>query len=129
MSPTRSRYRELGLELVSLDENCSRQPKPPPMEKEKRDEGEKDPIKLLLSKSLAQQRNEMLENFGQILQRLSTITYMSLLSSRFGDVLRSFLLPKFPSPFLFSQIIFSFSFPSSILTCFSLFFFPFYFPF
>jgi hypothetical protein len=38
------------------------------MVEEKRDEGEKDPIKLFLAESLAQQRNEMLENFSQILQ-------------------------------------------------------------
>jgi hypothetical protein len=38
------------------------------MVEEKRDEGEKDPIKMLLVESLAQQRNEMLENFAQILQ-------------------------------------------------------------
>jgi hypothetical protein len=68
MSPTRSGYRELGLELVSLEENHSHQPKQPPMVEEKRNEGEKYPIKLLLVESLAQQRNEMLENFSQILQ-------------------------------------------------------------
>jgi hypothetical protein len=68
MSPTRSGYRELGLELVSLEENHSRQPKWPPMVEEKRDEGAEDPIKLFLEESLTQQRNEMLENFSQILQ-------------------------------------------------------------
>jgi hypothetical protein len=66
--PTRSGYRELGLELVSLEDNRSRQPKRPPMVEEKRDEGEEDPIKLFLMESLVQQRNEMLENFSQILQ-------------------------------------------------------------
>ena len=40
-----------------------------------------------------------------------------------------FLLSKFPSPFIFSRILFSLSFPSSILTCFPLFLFPFYSPF
>jgi hypothetical protein len=33
----RSWYRELGLELVSLEENYSFHPKQPPMEKQKRD--------------------------------------------------------------------------------------------
>jgi hypothetical protein len=68
MSPTRSGYRELGLELVSLEDNHSRQPKRPPMVEEKRNEGEEYPIKLFLMESLTQQRNEMLENFSQILQ-------------------------------------------------------------
>jgi hypothetical protein len=40
---------------------------------------------MLLMESLAQQRNEMLDNFSQILQILSTITCMSSSSSRFGD--------------------------------------------
>jgi hypothetical protein len=47
MSPTRSGYRELGLELVSLEENHSRQPKQPPMVEEKRDEGAGDPIQVV----------------------------------------------------------------------------------
>jgi hypothetical protein len=68
MSLTRSGYRELGLELVSLEENHSHQPKKPPMVEEKRDEGAEDPINLFLTESLMQQRNEMLENFSQILQ-------------------------------------------------------------
>jgi hypothetical protein len=55
------------------------------MEKEKRDMGVEDPIKLLLTKSLMQHRNDMLENFSQILQRMSTITCMSSSRSRFGD--------------------------------------------
>jgi hypothetical protein len=37
------------------------------MEEEKRNEGEEDPIKLLLMETLAQQRNKMLESFSQIL--------------------------------------------------------------
>jgi hypothetical protein len=55
------------------------------MVEEKRDEGEEDPIKLFLMESLAQQRNEMLENFSQILQRLPTIAGVSSSSSHFGD--------------------------------------------
>jgi hypothetical protein len=69
MSSTRSGYRELGLKLVSLEENLSHQPKWPPMVEEKRDARVEDPIKLFLMEALAQQRNEMLENFSQILQR------------------------------------------------------------
>jgi hypothetical protein len=69
--PDRSGYRELGLELVSLEENHSHPPKKPPMVEEKRDDGAGDPIKLLLEESLARQRNEMMDNFTQILRRLS----------------------------------------------------------
>jgi hypothetical protein len=38
------------------------------MVEEKKNEGEKYPIKLLLMEFLVQQTNEMLENFDQILQ-------------------------------------------------------------
>jgi hypothetical protein len=82
---TRSWYREMGLELASLEENLSRQPKRPPMVEEKRNEGEEDPIKLFLMEALAQQRNEMLENFSQMLQRFLTIIDVSSSNSHFGD--------------------------------------------
>jgi hypothetical protein len=70
--PTRSGYRELGLELVSLEENCSRTPKKPSMEGENKDNGTRDPFKMLLEEALERQRNEMMDNFAQILRRLST---------------------------------------------------------
>jgi hypothetical protein len=104
MSPTRSGYRELGLELVSLEENHSRQPKWPPMVEEKRDEGEEDPIKLFLVESLVQQRNEMLENFSQILQRLSTITGVSSSRSHFGDATPFKVQVNFDIPVFEGQI-------------------------
>jgi hypothetical protein len=69
-SPMRSGYRELGLKLVSLEDNHSRQPKQPPMVEEKRDDRAGDPFKTLLEESLMRQRNEMMDNFTQILQRL-----------------------------------------------------------
>jgi hypothetical protein len=72
MSPTRSGYRELGLELVSLEENFSCMPKKPSMEGEKKDDGTGDPFKMLLEEALERQRNEMMDNFAQILRRLST---------------------------------------------------------
>jgi hypothetical protein len=52
MSLTRSGYRELGLELVSLGDDHSHQPKKPPMVEEKRDDGEGDPFKMFLEESL-----------------------------------------------------------------------------
>jgi hypothetical protein len=52
VSPTRSRYKELGLELVSLEDNKSHLPKKPTMVEEKRHDGVGYPIKLLLEESL-----------------------------------------------------------------------------
>jgi hypothetical protein len=104
MFPTRSRYRELGLKLVSLEDNRSHQPKWPPMAEEKRDEGAEDPIKLLLTEVLVQQRNEMLENFSQILQRLLTITGKSSSSSHFRDATTFKLQINFGIPIFEGQI-------------------------
>jgi hypothetical protein len=42
------------------------------MGEEKRDDGEGDPFKLLLEESLVRQRNEMMDNFVQILRQLPT---------------------------------------------------------
>ena len=42
------------------------------MVKEKKDEGVGDPIKTLLEEALEKQRNAMMDNFTQILQRLPT---------------------------------------------------------
>jgi hypothetical protein len=70
MSPTRSGYKALGLELVEPLEDHPRRPRRPPMVEEKRDEGAGDPIKLFLMEVLVQQRNEMMDHFSQILRRL-----------------------------------------------------------
>jgi hypothetical protein len=72
MSPTRSKYKELGLELVSLENKSSRTPKRPLMAGENKDDGTGDPFKLLIEESLTQQRNEMMDSFAQILRRLPT---------------------------------------------------------
>jgi hypothetical protein len=42
------------------------------MEGENKDEGTGDPFKLLIEEALMQQRNEMMDNFAQILWRLPT---------------------------------------------------------
>jgi hypothetical protein len=42
------------------------------MGEKNKDDGAGDPFKILLEESLAQQRNEMMENFAQILQQLPT---------------------------------------------------------
>jgi hypothetical protein len=72
MSPTRSEYKELGLELVSLKERSSYTPKRPLMEGENKDDGIGDPFKLFIEEALTQHRNEMMDSFVQILQRLPT---------------------------------------------------------
>ena len=41
------------------------------MGEEKKDEGAGDPIKILLEEALEKQRNAMMDNFAQILQRIS----------------------------------------------------------
>jgi hypothetical protein len=72
MSQTRSEYKKLDLELVSLEERSSRMPKKPPMAGKKKDDGIGYPFKLLIEESLTQQRNEMMDSFVQILRRLPT---------------------------------------------------------
>jgi hypothetical protein len=52
MSLMRSEYRKLGLELVSLEDNCSRTPKRPSMAEEKKNDRADDPINLLLEQPL-----------------------------------------------------------------------------
>jgi hypothetical protein len=63
MSPTRSGYKELGLELVSLEDKISHTPKKPLMVGENKDDRTRDPFKMLLEESLTQQRNEMMDSF------------------------------------------------------------------
>jgi hypothetical protein len=46
MSPMRSDYKELGLELVSLEDKISRMPKRPIMAGEKKYGGTRDPFKM-----------------------------------------------------------------------------------
>jgi hypothetical protein len=84
MSPTRSEYRNLGLNLVSLEYNHSRTPKKPSMAEEKKNDGADDPISLLLEQALMRQRDEMMENFSHILQRLSIASGASSSSNHFG---------------------------------------------
>ena len=52
------------------------------MAEEKKYEGERDPIKILLKEALEKQRNVMMDNFSQILQRLPT--YGASASNRSG---------------------------------------------
>jgi hypothetical protein len=70
MSPTRPGYKELGLELVSLEDKISHRPKQPIMAEEKKEDWTRYPFKMLLEEALTQQRNEMMDSVAQILQRL-----------------------------------------------------------
>jgi hypothetical protein len=72
MSPTRLEYKELGFELVSLEDRSYRKPKQPPMAGENKYYGTRYPFKLLIEEYLTQQRNEMMDSFAQILRRLPT---------------------------------------------------------
>jgi hypothetical protein len=84
MSPTRSEYSKLGLELVSLEDNHSRTPKKPSMAEEKKNDGADDPINLLLEQALTRQRDEMMENFSHILKCLPIASGASSSSGHFG---------------------------------------------
>ena len=72
MSPTRSGYKKLGLEPIEPLPDLSHQARQQPMGDEKKDDGAGYPIKMLLEEALARQRNEMMDNFMQILRRLPT---------------------------------------------------------
>jgi hypothetical protein len=72
MSPTRSEYKELGLEPFSLEDKSSHMPKRPLMEGEKKDDGTGDPFKLLIEEALTQHRNKIMDSFAQIFQWLPT---------------------------------------------------------
>jgi hypothetical protein len=52
MSLTRSEYRKLGFELVSLEDNLSRTPKKPSIVEENKNDGADDPINSLLEQAL-----------------------------------------------------------------------------
>jgi hypothetical protein len=84
MSPTRSEYRKLGIELVSLEDNLSRTPKKYSMAEENKNDGADDPISLLLEQALMRQRDEMMENFSHILQHLPIASSESSSSNDFG---------------------------------------------
>jgi hypothetical protein len=75
----------LGLELVSLEENLSRTPKKPSMVEENKNDGADDPISMMLEQALTRQRDEMMENFPHILQRMSIETCASSSSDHFGS--------------------------------------------
>jgi hypothetical protein len=72
MSLTRSGYKKLGLEPIDPLLDRSHQARQQPMGDEKKDDGAGDPIKMFLEEALTRQRNEMMDNFAQILRRFPT---------------------------------------------------------
>ena len=56
MSPMRSGHKELGLDLVEPLQDQPREPRRSPMGDEKKDEGARDPIKILLKEALEKKR-------------------------------------------------------------------------
>ena len=70
MSSMRFEYSQLGLEIVSLEENHSRMPKKPSVVAEKKNGKAEYFIDMLLEQALVRQRDEMMENFSHILQCL-----------------------------------------------------------
>ena len=72
MSPPRSGYKELGCDLVEPLQDQPLKPRRLPLGDENKVEGAGDLIKILLKEALEKQRNAMMDNFAQILQRLPT---------------------------------------------------------
>ena len=65
-------YKELGLDLVEPLQDQPHKSQWTPMGDEKKDQGIEDLIKMFLKEALEKQRNMMMDNFTQILQRLPT---------------------------------------------------------
>jgi hypothetical protein len=61
------------------------------MAEEKKNDGADDPISLLLEQALTRQRDEMMENFSHILQRLPIASGASSSSDHFGGVIARFV--------------------------------------
>ena len=70
ISPTRSGYKKLGLELVKPLQYQPCRAQKQPMGDEKKDDGVGDPIKMFLEEALTQKRKKMMDNFAQILRWL-----------------------------------------------------------
>ena len=81
----RSEYSNLGLDLVSLEDNHSRTPKKPLMAAKKKNGGAEDSINLLLEQALTRQMEEMMEKFFHIRQCLPIEICASSSSGHFGS--------------------------------------------
>jgi hypothetical protein len=72
MSPTRYRYKKLGLKPIEPLEDRPRRAQQQPIGDKNKYDGAGDPIKMFLKEAITRQRNKMMENFTQILRRLPT---------------------------------------------------------
>jgi hypothetical protein len=104
MSPTRSKYIKLGLELVSLEEKFSRTPKKTSMAEEKKNDREDDSINMLLEQALTRQRDEMMDIFSHILQHLLITSSASSSSDHFGGTSPFKVQVNFDIPIFEGQI-------------------------
>jgi hypothetical protein len=100
----RSEYSQLGLDIVSLEDNHSRTPKKPSMVAENKNDRAKDFINMLHEQALAQQRDEMMENFSHILQCMSIATGSSSSSDHFGGTSPFKIQVNFDIPIFEGQI-------------------------
>jgi hypothetical protein len=100
----RSKYINLGLNLVSLEDNHSRTPRKPSMAEEEKNNGADDPINLFLEQALTRQRDEMMENFPHILQCLSIASGAYSSSDRFGGTSPFKVQVNFDIPIFEGQI-------------------------
>jgi hypothetical protein len=73
MSPTRSRYKKLGLKTVDILEDRPQRARPQLMGGENKYNGARYPFKLFLEEALTRQRNMMMDKFTQILRRLPNV--------------------------------------------------------
>ncbi|MCY6524878.1 hypothetical protein, partial [Actinobacillus pleuropneumoniae] len=64
MSLTRSRYKELGIELVEHLQEQPHKSRQTPIADEKKDEGAGDPIKILIEEALERQKNTIMDGFS-----------------------------------------------------------------
>jgi hypothetical protein len=81
----RSKFRKFGLDIIYLDENISHTPSKPSIEEENKNDSLEDSINLFLEKALMRQRDEIMKNFSNILQRMSIEKFASLSSDHFGS--------------------------------------------
>ena len=82
----RSGYKELGIPLIEPLKDGPRRARWLHMAEEVRDDRAGDPNKLLLEEALMQQRNEMMDNFSQILCQLPTTSDASTSSGHSGSM-------------------------------------------
>ena len=94
---------ELGIDLVEPLQDQPPRPWWTPMAEEKKDEGAGYPIKIFLEEALKKQRNVMMDNFSQILQRLP-IDDTSASSSHSGGATPFKVQVNFYTPIIEGQI-------------------------